>query len=167
MDVEGCRQGTPHAVNFILKLPSGESQQLTGWPDFTVTRRYSSYAEHHILRSFRTRRTQRLHGVGEVQSQDTKTGTIAQAGMYGVGQLAKRRVSRMAVVILYKDKSVQVAVASLQQPVDPATHENAIGTVQYTLVNRLDALSLKAAKDLQLFARIFVSTLKWAMMDKD
>ena len=73
--------------------------------------------------------------MGEVQSQETKTGTIAQAGMYGVGQLAKRRATRMAVVILFKDKSAQVAVATIQQPSDPSNlHENAIGEVRYNLV---------------------------------
>lgn len=163
MDIESCRQGSPHAVHFIVRLPSGESQQLTGWPDFTITRRYSSYAEQHILRSHRIRRSQRLHGVGEVQSKESKTGTIAQAGMYGVGQLAKRGATRIAVVLLYKDKSTQVAVANLVEQLDPSKHENAIGTVQYSIVACLDALSLKSAEDLQQFARIFVSTLKWTM----
>ena len=94
-DIEGCRQGSSHAVNFIVQLPSGELQQLTGWPDFTITRCYIPYAEKRILRSYCVRRSQRFHGVGEVQSQETKTGTIAQAGMnmYGIGQLAKRRVT--------------------------------------------------------------------------
>ena len=166
MDVEGCGQGSPHAVNFILRLPSGESQQLTGWPDFTVTRRYTSFAEQRILRSHRIRRSQRLHGVGEVQSQVTKTATIAQAGMYGGGQLAKRGTTCMAVIILYKDKSAQVAVATMRQPVDPSIlHENSIGEVNYSIVAHLDSRSLKVAEDLQHFARIFVSTIKWAMQD--
>ena len=166
MDVEGCGQGSPYAVNFILQLPSGESQQLTGWPDFTVTQRYTSFAEQRILRSHRVRRSQRLHGVGEIQSQPTKTATIAQAGMYGVGQLAKRGTTRMAVIILYKDKSAQVAVATMRQPVDPSTlYENSLGEVDYSMVESLDALSLKVAEDLQHFARIFVSTIKWAMQE--
>ena len=165
LDVEGGRQGSPHAVNFILRLPSGESQQLTGWPDFTITHRYTPYAEQRILRSY-ARRSRRLHGVGEVQSQETKTGSIAQAGIYGVGQLAKGSVKRMAVIILFRDKSAQVAVTSIQQPSDPCIlHENSVGEVQFKIVSRLDAMSLKSEEDLQEFARIFISTLKWTSQE--
>ena len=166
LDIEGCRQGSPHAVNFIVRLPSGESQQLTGWPDFTITQRYTPYVEQRILRSHRVRRSQRLHGVGEVQSQETKTGTIAQAGMYRVSQLAKGGATRMAVIILFKDKSTQVAVATMHKPVNPSDlHENALGEVQYKIVGRLDSMSLKVEEDLQQFARIFVSTIKWARQE--
>ena len=70
----------------------------------------------------------------------------------------------MAVVVLYKDKSAQLAVATIQQPSDASNlHENAIGEVHYNTVAQLDALSLKSEKDLQQFARIFVSTIKWTM----
>ena len=84
--VEGCRQGTENTVDYIIKLTSGESVRLTGWPDFSVTRPLSPFMYR--------RRMHRLHGIGEIQSKPgvsptTKTATLAQARIYGVGQFVK------------------------------------------------------------------------------
>ena len=51
----------------------------------------------------------------------------------------------MEVIILFKDRSAQVAVASIQQRSDPRSlHENLIGEVQYKIVSWL---SLKSEKN--------------------
>ena len=119
LDVENCKQGGMYAVNYILQLPSGESSQVTGWPDFTISRRYMPCAERKITLAY-IRRARTL-GVGEVESPITKDKTKActQAGVYGVGQMANSSRKKMAVVILYKDKSAHVAVASTHLPSIP------------------------------------------------
>ena len=83
LDVESVRQGSPLTVHFALQMPSGESCLFTGWPDFSITRRFTPIAERRIAKCF-TRKA-RLHGVGETKS---KTEAFSEAGVYGVGQLA-------------------------------------------------------------------------------
>jgi hypothetical protein len=160
LDVEDCKQGGMYAVNYILQLPSGESTQFTGWPDFTISRRYMPCAERRITLAYNRRA--RTLGVGEVESPVTKdkTKAFAQAGLYGVGQLANSSRQKMAVVILYKDKSAQVAVASTHLPSIPL--QLSVGDVKYQFVSRADSMSLKDPDDLQEFARILVSTMNWA-----
>lgn len=137
-DVEDCNPGNPHCVNFILKLPSGESIQFTGWPDFTVTRSFSQ-AEGRLSR----RRIQRLSSIGDVQSpkgndKATKTLTIAQAGIYGIGQHLHRNVNTMPVIVLFKVKSAQVLITRSKQSQCPV--ENSMGEVEYRYVERVDSL---------------------------
>ena len=65
-----------------------------------------------------------------------RVSAIAQAGIYTIGQLAKMpedlQVKRIATIILYKDLSAQVALASL----DPAkaSSTGSIGAVSYKLL---------------------------------
>ena len=165
-DVEGCRAGSLHTVNYILKLPSGDATSFTGWPDFTITRRYAPLAQERILRVY-ARRAKRLSGIGEIQSppgntEVSKTETIAQAGIYDIGQLAKTSQKKMAVIILFKDKSVQVAVATTHTPMIPID-ANTHGEVEYRFVERVDSISLKRPQELQLFCRILVSTMRWTL----
>ena len=159
VDLEGCKQGSLYAVNFILQLPSGESNQFTGWPDFTISRRYLPYAEQRLKMAFNRR--SRVKGVGEIESPVTKdkTRALAQAGIYGVGQLANTAQNKMAVIVFYKDKSAQVAVATTHLPSLPL--ECSLGDAEYTFVHRVDSLSLKDPQELQEFARILVSTIRW------
>ena len=71
----------------------------------------------------------RIEGVGEIESPVTtdKTKAFAQAGIYGVGQLAS------------------------------SSHN------KYRFVGRADSMSLKEPDELQLFAWILVSTIKWVL----
>ena len=159
VEVEGCSQGGLYAVNYILQLLSGEACQFTGWPDFTVSRRYMPLSERRIMMAYHRRA--RIQGVGEIESPVTtdKTKAFAQAGIYGVGQLANSSHKKMAVIILYKDKSAQVAVASTHLAAIPL--QCSVGDVKYQFVSRADSMSLKDPAELQLFARILVSTIKW------
>ena len=69
------------------------------------------------------------------------TETISQAGVYGVGQLTDT-MKKMVVVILFKDKSVQVAIASLGDA-SGVPIEQSVGEVSYKFVSRIDSMSLK------------------------
>ena len=102
IDIEDCKQGSVYAVNYILQLPSGGSEQFTGWPDFTISRRYLPTAKRRQLRAYSRRR--RIGGIGQIESPTTKdkTKAFAQAGIYGVGQLARTTQKNMAVVIIFK-----------------------------------------------------------------
>ena len=165
--VESSGSGSLYTVNFILQLPSGLAQQFTGWPDFTVTRRFTPLAQERIVTAYSySKRSQRLCAIGEIQSPPgnsncTKTETFAQAGIYGVRQLVRNAQKKMAVIILFKDKSAQVAVATAHSPVVPL--QGSVGEVEYKCVERLDSLSLKDPSELQEFARILVSTMKWTL----
>lgn len=156
--IEPCMQGTAH---FILQLPSGESLHLTGWPDFTITRRYTPYAQRRIAAS--AVRKMRLKGIGEKQSpnQKSKTQAIAQAGMYGVGQLVTPGITKMTVIVLFKDKSAQVLIATSKPPLNAMP--NSVGEVQYHYVERVDSMSLKDKTELQTFAKIMVSAFRYTM----
>ena len=107
----------------------------------------------------------RIEGIGETQSTNAqtdinKTATLAQARIYRVGELAKVEHSSTAVIVLYKDKTAQAAVVSKHTPTT-SVEEGSMGEVSYKFVQRVDPMSLKKDKDLQDFARILVSTIKW------
>ena len=91
----------------------------------------------------------------------SKTEAISQAGVYGVGQLTRSQTNKIVVLVLFKDKSAQVASASLGDASSPVG--NSIGEVSYKFVARVDSMSLKVKEELQEFARILVSALKWTL----
>ena len=116
------------------------------------------YAEQRTLQAYNRRA--RICGIGEIESvtQD-KMKALAQAGIYGVGQLITEADD------LYKDKSAQVAVVTTHLPSIPMNFS--LGDVKYQLVGRLDSLSLKEETELQEFAKLVVSTIRWvASMNK-
>ena len=163
MKFEPTKAGTPITVKYLLQLPGGETSMYTGWPDFQVLQSYST-VERRLGRN--VLRNERVRAVGEVQSprgNDTtsKIAAVAQAGIYTVGQFAKLRCSipkKIATVILYKDLSAQVALATM----DPtkATLEGSLGEISYQLVDSIDGYVLFEAEGLARFASVFVTTLK-------
>ena len=157
-EVEDCNPGTPYCVNFILQLPSGDSTQFTGWPDFTVTRSFSR-AEGRLSR----RRVQRLGSIGEIQSpkdndEATKTQTIAQAGIYGMGQHLVKKINKMPVIVLFKDKSAQVLITRSKPSQIPV--ENSLGEVEYEYVEKVHSSDLTDKNELQQFSRYVISALR-------
>ena len=77
----------------MLQLPSGETSMFTGWPDFIMLQHYSR-AERRLGKD--VFKHCRVRGVGEIQSPpgssfDVKMATVAQAGIYTVGQFAKHK----------------------------------------------------------------------------
>ena len=77
LEVEDCKHGGLYFVNYILQMPSGEACQFTGWPDFTISRRYTPLAERRIAMTYHT--GTRVHGSGEVETPATKDKTRALA----------------------------------------------------------------------------------------
>ena len=161
--VEGCRQGTQLYIDYILQLPSRGSVHLAGLPDFVILEKVT---KRNLLR-----KANRLRAVGETQSkpldkQDkTKTATLAQAGIYGVGELAKMNKNNVAVLVLFKDKTAQVAVPSKESPEFPLS--GSVGEATYKFVERMDPMSLKEKSDLQHFTRPLVSTMRWIPFNED
>ncbi len=159
LEVETCSQGTPHSVNFGLRLPSGDIIHLTGWPDFTVTQSFTPLAEQRISSA---KRKLRLKGVGETQSPPgqtarSKMAAIAQGGIYGVGQLVYKAIKKMPVIVFFKDKSIQVFVAS-----STSHEESGAKTVQYEYVRNVHSVSLKDANGVQDFAQCFVAAMRYS-----
>jgi len=164
--VEGVRAGSAYVMNYILQLPSGAQAQFTGWPDFTVSQRLMPLTERRVLELYSRRA--RLQAVGETQSkqgnsEESKTATISQAALYGIGQLAKNPpTKKMVIIMLFKDKSAQVGVTTLSTD-NVAEVESSIGQVSFKFVDRLDSMSLKDPMELQQFCKILVGALKWKL----
>lgn len=83
--------------------------------------------------------TSTLKGIGEVQSPpglrrlESKTAALLKAGVHTIGQFTKPGVfSVLPAVVLHKDKTVQVAMASLNG--EEKTIENSLGSVTFRLV---------------------------------
>ena len=123
---ENCKQGSPYTINYVLQIPNGEATTFTGWPDFSIITKSGGAI---------CGRSARLAGIGEIQfppgmTKKSKTAAIAQAGIYGVGQLAK--TNKITVVVIFKDKSAIVTLSSIT----PAeTLPNSLGEPSFQFVN--------------------------------
>ena len=153
---ETCKSGTPYTINYILQLSNGESTSFTGWPDFSIIKRSAPIPIH--------RRSARLAGIGEVQSppgitDKSKTAAIAQAGIYGVGELT--RTNKVTIVVFFKDKSAVVAVSTIK-PAEISL-PNSLGEPSFQFVNRIDAMSLKNPAELKEFCNILIATLQYTL----
>ena len=153
---ETCKSGTPYTINYILQLSNGESTSFTGWPDFTIIKRSVPILIH--------RRSARLAGIGEVQSppgitDKSKTAAIAQAGIYGVGELT--RTNKVTIVMFFKDKSAVVAVSTIKRA--EISLPNSLGEPSFQFVNRMDAMSLKNPAELKEFCNILIATIQYTV----
>lgn len=169
MDVETVEAGSPITISYLLRLPSGHegfciSDIYSGYCDFAI---YTSYSA--VLRRlhYPATKSKRLRSTGEIQSPQgntvaAKSSTIAQAGIYTIGQFAnnmpitERR--SIASTIFFKDLSATVAMATI----DPTkgTMENSLGQVTYEHVDSAIPYNLKLPDDMASFASTFVSVLK-------
>ena len=109
----------------------------------------------------------RVRGVGEIQSPpgssfDIKMATVAQAGIYTVGQFTKHRQivkkKKLAGIILFKDLTAQIAMATL----DPAlaNEENSTGGVTYQILDSIHGYKLNNSVDVSRFSSVFIAALK-------
>ena len=143
--IRKCSLGSPYTVNFVLQMPSGRMYHFTGRPDFSIHGPYSGAVSRFTLK-----------GIGEVQSPpgrrpESKTAALSQAGVYAVGQFANPEVSPLfPAVVLHKDKTVQVAMASLNG--SEKTIENSRGTVAFKLVGQVEPVDLKTDEGVRLFS---------------
>ena len=144
--VRKCGLGAPTTVNFILELPSNHVFHFTGRPHYTVNDKFRT-----IINRFTVK------GIGEVQSppgrrRESKDAALSQAGIYVVGQLCKDGApSSLPAVVLYKDKTAQVAIATI---------EHSIGKVQLQLLHQMEPINLKTPEGMILFASLLVGTMK-------
>ena len=145
MFITKCGLGSPYTVNFVLQMPSGKMYQFTGRPDFSIRGPYNGAIARYTLR-----------GVGEVQSppgrtSESKTAALSQAGVYTVGQFTKPGAAPLLpAVVLHKDKTVQVAMASLNE--SEKTVQNSLGTVSFKLVGQVEPVDLKTEEGLMMFS---------------
>lgn len=145
--VRKCGLESPYTVNFVLQMPSGRAYHFTRRPDFSLNAPHCESVSRYTLR-----------GIGEVQSppqrkKESKTAALSQAGVYTVGQFAKeKRLGLYLAIVLHKDKTAQVAVASLNDT--QASLPNSLGTVTFKLVGQIDPMDLKNADDLRVFSGV-------------
>ena len=78
LKVEECRQGTELKVEYILRLPGGQSVHLSGWPDFSIL--------YKLAPTPMKRKAHRLYGVGEVQSKPATKSMEWHHGHYSLRQ---------------------------------------------------------------------------------
>lgn len=106
--VRRCGSGSPYSVSFILQVSSGKVFHFTGRPDFSINTPFWG-----TIAQFNIKEVQSPQG----RRRESKTAALSQAGVYAVGQLTKEGSPHiMPAIVLHKDKSAQVAMAS----VDPA-----------------------------------------------
>ena len=109
------RGGGLAAVHYILRLPSGVKYRYKGYPDFIVSHRFSQAERHLGLQG----REEKVKGVGKVQLQRgssvaVKNRALAQAGIYTICHFVNtKQITGLATLILYKDLTVHVALATI------------------------------------------------------
>ena len=147
------------SVQYILRLPSGTEYIYRGRPDFLIYQRLSQ--EERALGRFGME--ERVRGIGEVQSPQgsstaVKNRAFAQASIYTLGYFRNTvAVNKIATVVLYKDMTAHVALATLRRAEGAA---ELVGDATYKLVHSIDPFNLRIPEDLGLFASVFIATLK-------
>ena len=104
-----------------------------------------------------------MRGVGEIQSPPGSSTTqknraFSQAGMYTLGRFVNTSSNRLASVILYKDLSAHVALATILRKSEPQS--DVVGDVEYKLVYSLAPFTLTDQEEFELFCSVFIATLK-------
>lgn len=144
--------------------PVGQSAFFSGWPDFQIYQRFSQ-EERRLGVNLGLEET--VRAVGDIQSppgtsRTAKNRTFAQAGIYTVGQFGNTSsLTKLATVILYKDITAHVALATINRAKDS---KEVIGDVTYKLVNSVNVFDLKVKEDLQAFSSVFVTALKTTLL---
>ena len=159
--VQSSRTGTMASVRYLLRCPSGTEYIYTGWPDFQVSYMFGQ-AERRRLGKGVDKVEETVRAIGEIQSPpedstDAKNRSFAQAGIYTLGHFCNTNtIERLATVVLYKDMTVHVALATIARGGSGDT----VGDVTYKPVYSLHPFNLQNPCDMALFASVFVATLK-------
>ena len=166
LTVRGTRGGTLGSVRYILRLPSGTEYVYTGWPDLQIYQKFS-YEKRQLGEHVGLEET--VRGVGEVQSPPgtsnaAKNRAFTQAGIYTLGHFNNTtNVSKLATVVLYKDFTAHVALATIRRA-EGGRAEGIIGDVTYKLVHGVNTFDLRAKEDIQTFSSVFIATLKTTLL---
>ena len=134
--INPCLPGSSYTVNFVMRI--------TDRPDFTIDRPTVAWSQD---TPWEERGKCSLPGT---RRRESTTAALTQAGVYTVGQFMKQEAYRLPAIILHKDKSVQVAMASLSG--NDKTSDNSLGTVAFKLVGQMDPVDLKAPDGLRTFS---------------
>ena len=137
------KQGSPHAVHYVLQMPSGLASSRGG--QISVLPRGS-----HPLLNSKYYLVILEDLLGYMESARSNLPQVTHSDQ-------KRRPFRNVVVI----ESAQVASANLGDASTPV--DQYVGEISYNFVSRVDSMSLKVKVELQEFARILVSALKWTL----
>ena len=95
-----------------------------------------------------------VRGVGEVQSPPgctpkAKNRALAQSGIYAFGMFARTvGTSKLATVVLYKDITANIALASMERVKDAGDE---MGEVVFKFIGSPNPFNLRLAEDLRLF----------------
>lgn len=89
-----------------------------------------------------------------------KNRAFSQAGIYTLGYFLKTKSNKLATIILYKDLSAHVALATIQRSEEKG---DSVGNVSYKLVYSLHPFNLQNGEDLKLFSSVFIATLKYTL----
>ena len=150
--VEKISAGSPFKTTFMLELSEGAKYGFSGWPDFLLYRRFGPSRR---LRP-RPHQLHTMHGVGEIQSIQCHTNravtrSIAQAGIYGLGQFATHKsLERLVVVVITKSKGAVVLTLSKEED-----------HFVYNFVESINGYSLSDADELGRLAQVLISAVKW------
>ena len=147
------------SIRYILQLPSGEDVLYVGRPDFYVRRKISL----RVREDGEDMSAETVRGVGEVQSPPgsttkAKNRALTQSGIYTFRMFARTvGTSKLATVVLYKDITAHIALASIERVKDAGDE---MGEVVFKFLGSPNPFNLRLAEDLRDFANIFVSALK-------
>ena len=112
---------------------------FSGYPDFTVINKLRRRPYPNII-----------HTVGEMQSTDSLEDCVSQVGIYSLGNLVLTGQAKMVTVVLTKGMNAHILI--LRKNSDQ-------WACQY--VNSTDPMCFKCEADIQLFAQVLVSAIKW------
>ena len=159
--VQSSRTGTKASVKYILRCPSGKEYIYSGWPDFQIS--YMMSRAERRLGGRTDKLEETMRAVGEIQSPpgnstEAKNRSFAQAGIYTLGQFCNTQtIQRLATVVLYKDLTVHVALATIARGSESG---NTVGDVTYKPVCSVHPFNLRDSSDMAAFASVFIATLK-------
>ena len=164
ISLEEVQQGSMSKVKYFLRLPSGTQCLYSGYPDFNFFQTFTCEERESFVKMSKT---ERVCGVGEVQSHKgtsdlSKACAYAQAGIYAIGNLhTTQSTSNLTTVILYKDLTAHVALASIDRT---KANEEIMGEASYKLI-RPCSWKLNEPEELADFAKVFISTMKYCLSD--
>ena len=123
------------------------------------------YGEAAWAECFKTREGARSWG-GTVQGTTcaSKNAAVAQAGIYSVGQfrIPSPNIRKIATVILYKDLTAHVAMATLDST--KAANKESLGEISYKLVDSVHGYQLNDREGLAKFSSVFIGTVKGTLI---
>ena len=94
----------------------------------------------------------------------SKNAAVAQAGIYSVGQFRtpSPNIKKIATVILYKDLTAHVAMATLDST--KAADKESLGEISYKLVDSVHGYQLNDREGLAKFSSVFIGTVKGTLI---